>query len=190
MTFDKSQMSYEALRNIIAERTNGVVFWIGSGPSFGVGLPSWSGLRNALLKALQEKIDNLDHQAKETLGKSANSIRKEPSIWRAFERLRTELGRTTWQSRIRELLGPSYAIRTPLVYKKLWSLRPHGILTLNLDRLASKAYSEMNTDEVLLTEFVGKQVAGYTHALKESSSVPLSSPRQTRGCFQLDNYIL
>ena len=166
MTFDKSQMSYKALRSIIAERTNGVVFWIGSGPSFGVGLPSWSGLRNALLKALQEKIDNLDHQAKETLGKSANSIRKEQSNWRAFERLRTELGRTTWQSRIRELLGPSYPIRTPLVYKKLWSLRPHGILTLNLDRLASKAYSEMNTDEVLLTEFVGKQVAEYTHALK------------------------
>ncbi len=166
MPFDKSQGSYEALRSIIAERTNGVVFWIGSGPSFGVGLPSWSGLRDELLKALQEKIDNLDHQAGESLRKSAKSIRKEQSNWRAFERLRSELGRTTWQSRIRELLDPPEPVNTPLAYKKLWRLRPHGILTLNLDRLASKAYAEMNTDEVLLTEFVGKQVAEYTYALK------------------------
>ena len=166
MTFDKSQMSYEALRGIIAERTNGVVFWIGSGPSLGAGLPSWSRLKNELLKALNEKIDNLDPQEGESRRKSAKLINAERNNWIAFEMLRTGLGRTTWQSCIRELLDPSVSIETPLAYKKIWSLRPHGILTLNLDRLASKAYSEINTGEVLLTEFVGKQVAEYTHALR------------------------
>ena len=166
MTFDKSQMSYKALRGIIAERTNGVVFWIGSGPSLGAGLPSWSQLKNELLKALVEKIDNLDHQEGESFRNYARLINTEQNNWIAFEILRTGLGKTTWQSRIRELLDPSVSIETPLAYKKIWRLRPHGILTLNLDRLASKAYSEMNTGEVLLTEFVGKQVAEYTHALR------------------------
>ena len=165
MTFDKSQMSYRALRGIIAERTNGVVFWIGSGPSLEAGLPSWSGLKDELLKALEEKIDNLDQQEHDLLGKAATFIREEQNNWRAFERLRTGLGKTTWQSCIRQLLGTPAPIVTPLAYQRVWSLRPHGILTLNLDRLASKAYSEMNT-EVLLTEFVGKQVAEYTHTLK------------------------
>ena len=165
MTFDKSQTSYRALRGIIAERTNGVVFWIGSGPSVGAGLPSWSELKNELLKSLKEKIDNLDHLESKPLRKSAQDITREQSNWHSFERLRTALGRTTWQSRIRELLGPSDLIQSPSAYQRIWKLRPHGILTLNLDRLASKAYSEMNAGEVLLTEFVGRKIAEHTHVL-------------------------
>ena len=103
---------------------------------------------------------------KEPLRPSLQFIQAEDNNWRAFERLRTALGRTTWQSRIRELLEPSSFIETPSAYQKIWSLRPHGILTLNLDRLASKAYSELYQGNVLLTEFVGNQVAEYTHALK------------------------
>ena len=169
MTFDTSQMSYKALRGIVAERTNGVVFWIGSGPSLEAGLPSWSGLKDKLLEALEEKIDNLDHyesEPMESLRRSVRIIKEEQSNWRAFERLRESLGKTTWQSCIREFLGQSVFTETPMAYQKIWSLRPNGVLTLNLDRLASKAFIETNTAEVLLTEFVGKQVAEYTHALR------------------------
>ena len=165
MAFDKSQMSYQALRAIIAERTNGVVFWLGSGLSVEAGLPSWSELKMQLLKALEEKIDNLDPQEAKSLKRSAEFIRNEPNHWRAFQKLRADLGNTTWHSRIRELLGGSISMGTPVAYQKLWSLRPHGILTLNLDRLASKAYAEMNSG-ALLTEFVGQQIADYTHTLK------------------------
>ena len=166
MTFDKSQMSYKALRGIIAERTNGVVFWIGSGPSLEANLPSWSGLKDELLKSLQEKIDQLDREEVATLRMSAMLIRKDENHWRAFERLRTELGRTTWQWRIRQLLDPPVTAGTPSVYQKIWSLRPHGVLTLNLDRLVSKAYAQTSSGEVLLTEFVGRQMADYSHTLK------------------------
>ena len=166
MTFDTSQMSYQALRGIIAERTNGAVFWVGSGPSVEAGLPSWSSLKNELLKALAEKIANLDHQDGESLRNSAKLVRGEQNNWRAFQRLRQSLGSATWQSSIREALGPSTSAGTPSVYQKIWSLRPHGILTMNLDRLVTKAYTETNADRVLLAEFVGKQVAQYTHVLK------------------------
>ena len=165
MTFDTSQTSYVALRNIVAERTNGAVFWIGSGPSAEAGVPTWAEFKDELLKALAEKIDNLDEQASESLRKSMEFIRGQANNWHAFEALRGQLGNTTWRSRIRELLRPSASASAPLVYRKIWRLRPHGIMTLNLDRLASKAYAEVNQGPVL-TEFSGNQVANYAHVLK------------------------
>ena len=169
MTFDQSQESYVALRGIIAERTNGVVFWIGSGPSSEAGLPGWSGLKDELLKALEAKVGNLDDPKGGDLRKAVRNVRTEQDNWRAFERLRSALGRATWRSRIRELLGPSASIETPPVYRKIWDLRPHGILTLNLDRLATKAYTETYPGGNL-AEFAGKQAADYTHVLRSPHS--------------------
>ncbi len=45
MTFDTTQSPYIALRDIIAERTNGVVFWAGSGLSAEAELPTWAELK-------------------------------------------------------------------------------------------------------------------------------------------------
>ena len=171
MAFDKSQGSYEALRNIIGERTDSIVFWIGSGPSVEVGLPSWSYLRTELTKTFEEQIRNLDSQETDLIKnaqRALNFIRNEQNNWLAFERLRSGLGKTTWQSRIRELLTPPASVATPPAYKKMWKLRPHGILTVNLDRLIGKAYAEMSPE--LLTEFVGKQIADHTHALRDPRS--------------------
>lgn len=170
MTFDMSQHSYVALRSIIAERTNGVVFWIGSGPSVDAGLPSWTGLKDELLESLEEKIRQLKGNEAESLRKSVKLIESENNNWRAFELLRKNLGETTWQSRIRELLSPSESTGTPVIYEKLWRLRPHGILSLNLDRLVTRAHNQVNTDGALVTEFVGRRVAQYTHVLKSPHS--------------------
>ena len=54
--FNANQPSYESLRNIVAERTNGIIWWIGSGLSRPAGLPTWAALKAALRKAFQEKI--------------------------------------------------------------------------------------------------------------------------------------
>ena len=170
MTFDKSQQSYVALRSIIAERTNGVVFWIGSGPSVEAGLPSWTGLKEKLLESLEEKIQQLNCNEGESLKRSVKLIKGEQNNWRALELLRKNLGKTTWQARIRELLGPSASTGTPVMYDKIWRLRPHGILSLNLDRLVTRAHNDANADGVLVTEFVGRHVAQHTHVLKSPHS--------------------
>ena len=170
MTFDKSQQSYVALRAIIAERTSGVVFWIGSGPSVEAGLPSWTGLKEQLLESLEEKIQQFNCNEGESLRRSVQLIKGEQNNWRAFELLRKNLGETTWQSRIRELLTPSEYTGTPVMYEKIWRLRPHGILSLNLDRLVTRAHNQVNTDGALVTEFVGRHVAHYTHVLKSPHS--------------------
>ena len=169
MTFDRSQPSYVALRDIIAERTNGVVFWIGSGPSSEAGLPCWSGLKDELLNTLEAKAGNFDDPKGGDLRRTVQWVRTEQDNWRAFEGLRSALGKATWRSRIRELLGPSASIETPPVYRKIWALRPHGILTLNLDRLATKAYTETYPGGAL-AEFAGKQAADYTHVLRSPHS--------------------
>ena len=165
MAFDTSQMSYVALRNIIAERTNGVVFWIGSGPSADVGVPTWAEFKDRLLEALLDKMHNLADQDRYSLKKAVRLVERQKNNWHAFEILRKELGNATWRSRIRELLRPYASTNAPLVYRKIWRLRPHGILTLNLDRLATKAYAEVDEGPVL-TEFSGNQVADYAHVLK------------------------
>lgn len=99
MSFNTSQVSYMALRNIIAERTSGIVFWVGSGVSAEVGLPTWPEFKDALLNALRDKISQLDGPEIRALKNAEERIRNEENNWRAFESLRRALGETTWQSK-------------------------------------------------------------------------------------------
>ena len=57
MTFDTSQRPYRELRSVIAEKTNKLVVWIGSGLSAAAGLPTWPELKNHLIEELRAKAD-------------------------------------------------------------------------------------------------------------------------------------
>lgn len=162
MAFDKTQNSYISLRNIVSERTDSIVFWAGSGLSEEAGLPTWNTLKRKLLQALDEQIESSERTK---LKAKKKAIIAEANNWFAFSMLKSTLGLTTWRAQIREILRPSATTDSPSTYKKIWALSPHGILTLNLDRLATKAYTEVKGQPVL-TEFVGTQVANYTHVLK------------------------
>ena len=167
MGFDTTQEAYMELRNIIVERTGGIVFWTGSGLSAQAGLPTWVGLKNELLNALRQKIERSDSpDSKEGDQRAARQIEQEQNNWRAFERLKAHLGQTTYRTRIRNILNPSSSIEPPPIYEKIWRLKPHGMLTLNIDRLATKAYQYAGANRTLLTEFVGNQVGNYSHVLK------------------------
>ena len=167
MSFDTSQESYKELRNIIVERTGGIVFWTGSGLSAQAGLPTWVGLKKELLNALREKIEHSDDsESRGSDQRAALQIEREQNNWRAFEQLKRHLGRTTYRARIRKMLNPSSSMEPPPIYEKIWRLKPHGMLTLNIDRLATKAYHYTDASRTLITEFVGNQVADYAHVLK------------------------
>ena len=120
MTFDTSQISYVSLRDIVAERTDGIVFWTGSGLSSEAGLPTWTELKCTLLAALYEQIDQLDDVGTKERRRAADLIRDEQNNWRAFGRLKSQLGITTWRSHIREVLRPSASVDSPPIYDKLW----------------------------------------------------------------------
>ena len=171
MSFDTSQASYIALRNIIAERTDGIVFWVGSGLSAEAGLPTWSGLKEALLATFREQIQQYDDpQVKEKYIGVATQIEKNQNNWSAFEQLQKHLGRTTWRSRIREIFNPFSSADPPVIYRRIWELKPHGLLTLNFDRLVAKAYQYIGRNSPPLTEFVGIDIADYSHVLKNPHS--------------------
>ena len=132
-------------------------------------MPTWLGLKDQLLKSLHQEIDNLDESVDRAevkkLKDSAALVGKEKNNWRAFGHLKDSLGETTWRARIREILTPSPSVSTPSIYEKIWKLHPHGLLTLNLDRLASLAYTSERPGRQI-TEFIGRDIANYTHVLR------------------------
>ena len=166
MAFDKSQKPYKSLRNIIAERTNGVVFWVGSGLSAEAGLPTWKQFKDGLLKELRAKAGQLNEEDGAELRIAARGVCNQSNNWIAFDRLSNALGRTTWRETVRGMLAPSVSAPVPQIYGKIWRLNPHGVLTLNLDGLVARSYSESSDKKTPMTEFAGIQIAEYAHVLK------------------------
>ena len=56
--FNVEQDLYKSLWNIISERTNRIVAWVGSGLSRSAGLPSWSELHDRLCDVLEGKASH------------------------------------------------------------------------------------------------------------------------------------
>ncbi len=193
MDFDFSQESYISLRNIIGERTNSIIAWVGSGFSADIGLPNWSGLKQRLQESLRSKIESLEEEDAKRLLPVANAITNQQDNWLAFKLLRDALGQATWQSSVREILRPAPTLPTPTAYSYLWKLKVNGVLSLNLDRLTTKAFVE-GFPGIIPIEFNGKQAKSYTYVLKgprpficnlhghveDSSSWVLTKPELTK----------
>lgn len=163
--FNKTQPAYESLRNIVAERTNGVVFWIGSGLSRPAGLPTWPDLTTALCDAFQNKIATLDPAEQADMSGQLMAIRSEANPWVAFKMLRKTLGDTSYSSTIRSQLAVADKTTIPHTYDKLWRLQPAGIISLNLDRLVARSHATAVRD-ALLNETVGTRIKTSLHYLK------------------------
>ena len=169
MTFDKTQEPYISLRNVIAERTQSIVIWAGSGVSASVGLPIWKNLKAQLLTKLKAKAETFDEDSKNKILTIVGIADKEANNWVAFEIIKNALGDTSWKESIREILGAGAQIKIPEVYSKIWKLRVSGILTLNLDRLATAAFVESNPHEDVI-DFVGNRAGEFVHVLKSPRS--------------------
>jgi serine/threonine protein kinase len=159
MSFDASQAAYKKLRSIVAERTSGLVAWVGAGASAPAGIPTWAGLKKHLLGILQEKIGFLEDsdKDKQKIVSMYEQISKDADYWRSFERLRSALGQTTYRDEIRAALVPATTASVPEIYKQLWRLPLHGMLTLNLDRLAERSYVSVYGDSSSPVTFTGEQ---------------------------------
>ncbi len=158
MAFDANQAAHRAYRDIVAERTMPLLVWTGSGPSVGVGLPSWGDLRISLLDTLRNKAIGLEPQDAHALRGKADAIERQQNNWIAFKMLYEALGRTTYRETIKDAFGAQPKVETPVTYQDIWSLGVRGILTLNLDRLATRAHSEYEQG-VTLAELSGRDIA-------------------------------
>jgi hypothetical protein len=138
--FDATQKSYEALRAIVAERTHPLVAWVGAGLSTPAGIPDWSELRDHLARALDNKADSLAPREASRAQRVAQTSRTEDDLWVAFEILRKGLGSTTFRDEVKAALRAAPTATIPESYTLLTQLRIRGLLNLNLDRLATRAF--------------------------------------------------
>lgn len=160
-----SQPAFEELKGIIAERTSPVVAWIGAGLSAAAGLPTWPRLRKLLEDDLAAKASSLDDASRRRELEQLDRVRKETDFWQAFELLYRYMGQTTFQASVRRCLSASNKVsQLPPAYQLLWRLRPTGVINMNLDRLASRAFAEENSDAIY--EFPGTQASSSVHMLQ------------------------
>ena len=165
MAFDTNQDAYVSLRSIMKERTSGIVAWVGSGLSAPLGIPLWPGLRKALGAALGRKLASYEPADRASAQVRAQAVASQTNPWVAFQMLQRELGKATYRDVIREAVRPADTAPAPESYRYLWKLRIRGLINLNIDRLATKAFVETRQSNPL--EFTGTQGTRLGYLLKE-----------------------
>ncbi|MBI2435705.1 MAG: SIR2 family protein [Candidatus Hydrogenedentes bacterium] len=166
--FNKEQAAYKALRDIVVERTNRFVCWLGAGFSVDAGLPTWSQLRDRLCATLQDKAnDQQDDRERSRMAAAVAHAQSEQDLWLAFTILRNSLGQSTFTQQIRGELDSNH-LSIPEKYRLVWQLPVSGILTLNLDRFAVRSYASVRPGAAI-SEFDAKEVESYSHLLKSAS---------------------
>ena len=166
MTFDCIQPSYVSLRDQVSERTKRIVVWVGAGLSADAGMPMWGQLQSKLVEATSLKARSMDTTAKVQMEKNILSAVRENSPWIVFKRLKEILGETSYQDEIRKAFSTAASTPIPDAYNSIWKLRIQGLLNLNIDRIASRAFFN-ERPEASPIEFSGNQLAEMTHVLNQ-----------------------
>lgn len=164
MSFNTSQSAHVDFRDLVRERTKPVVAWIGSGLSTPAGLPSWERLKELLVEALAKKIATLESADQPKLSAIQTRVEKEHDYWLSFELLEKGLGVTTFRDTIKKTLQVAPRCEVPAAYKHLWHMGLSGTISLNLDRLTTRAYAQIHKAEV--QEFNGFEVDNSMHVLQ------------------------
>jgi len=164
VALDSNHNSQHELAAIIAERTSPIVLWAGAGLSVSAGLPTWAQLRSALRRQLDQKIAEASGPDAGQLVACRRREQEAVSPWQAFGILKSGLGLTTYRDTIRNCLGPADSCAVPDVYLAMWQLPVRGLINLNLDRLASRAFVETSGSR-LPHEFTSRNVGSNTRVL-------------------------
>lgn len=135
----------EDLQKVIAEKSKPIVFWTGAGVSSPI-LPAWRKLLQAVIAVAKSKAASISDN--KSLIASIKSAEVEPDLWRSFERLSSTengIGPESFRATIYEALGPSNSSDIPRIQKMLWSFKPKGIVTLNLDLFTQRSAAEIKS---------------------------------------------
>jgi hypothetical protein len=153
------QPSYDIFRRFHAEQKAPLVIVLGSGLSIPAGLPNWEGLAKALDNACEHTVSAYNKIGDDlySFRSRLESARKTNDLWVKFKLYKDLLGPANYTTVVRETLTPPKDAGVPESYKTVLGLRPRGVVTVNLDNLASQALSEMRPNDVQAPIF-GKEV--------------------------------
>lgn len=146
-----------------AERRKPIVFWVGSGLSVNANLPNWPQLKTALVSAALDAATALGGEAGKIADARIEAVRVEPNPWEAFRSLKNIMGDTEYHNSIRAIFDKSANIPPPDMYYLIWSLKIDGILSLNIDGFAHRAFPNSKNEEVLI--FNGRDAKNYVQAI-------------------------
>lgn len=157
--FNKEQGPYKVLRGILKERTRPTLAWIGAGLSAAAGLPTWPRLVEGLQAALHEKIISLGDAGESLRGKLLAS-KEHTNPWEQLQILKDGLGPATYEGQIRMHLAQADRVDPPRNYHRIWRLGVRGVLNVNLDKLATRAFTKCFPERDFV-EFQGLLVGGH-----------------------------
>src|ERR1035437_3815744 len=126
----------------------------------------WTALKNRLIEAMERKIETYTDTERAHQTAKLATARSQSNPWLAFKMLRAQLGSTTYRDTIREAVRPADVAMAPASYRSLWKMRIRGLINLNIDRLATKAFVETTAANPL--EFTGKHGTSLGQLLKEN----------------------
>lgn len=158
MAFDVEQDAYTSLRSIVAERTRPLIVWAGSGLSASAGLPTWPELKQLLVEAASRRAASYNPTDATRTAAEVDQVRRSSDYWVSFQRLRDLLGPASYTQAIRDSLASATTVPVPASYRALWRLPIQGMLTLNIDRLATRAHM-LERPDLLPAEVHGTQIS-------------------------------
>jgi len=166
MAFDKNQTPYIRLRDIVSQRTSPILAWVGAGLSIPAGMPSWQSLRELLQDELEKKADSLGNEDdRKQLKRKMVLAKLEQNPWNAFTLLQEGLGVTTYRETIRHAFQKASSVDLPPAYVALWDMRIRGLINLNIDRLATRAFASKSP--TMPSEFTGGEATKLGYLLKD-----------------------
>jgi NAD-dependent SIR2 family protein deacetylase len=147
-----------------AESTRRTIFFVGAGASMEVGMPSWSGLRSALLQKISRAVDDAGSNPDELenyreLEEISNNNDR---FWDFFQLASSEWSATYNDFMLEQFDNKINQTPIPIIYKRLWKMRRlRQIFTLNVDTLVTRAFHSVysNKNQHQLLEFDGYNVS-------------------------------
>lgn len=157
------------LLDIWSNRAKPVVIWAGAGLSAPAKLPSWDALRKRLTDEAVTNAISLEKEESTLRNGKIKAIREIASHWKAFEMLE-DIAPASFQGSIRKALVDSLRCPIPPAYGSAWDLNIKGILTLNIDGLASRAFRESSVKNLRLYERNGFDIRALVGTLTDNNS--------------------
>jgi eukaryotic-like serine/threonine-protein kinase len=127
-------------------------------------MPTWVGLRDHLIAVGESKFATfgIDQRAKKLA--DIRAVKQIPTLWTQFSRIEELLGFATFREAILEQFAPSATLPIPKLYEGIWDLNVRGVISLNLDIFARRAFASKHQRS--LTNISLNDVGNKAHILK------------------------
>ncbi|WP_437985475.1 protein kinase domain-containing protein [Sorangium sp. So ce117] len=136
MSYDRAQQSIQELGYLIAEASKNVVFIVGAGLSMPAGLPSWNKLNEALKIEALACIKASKELPAAQKDRETQRLAEMQDAWLLGDKFRELIPQGRYNQLVRDKL---HSDTVPESYKRIWALKPSGVVSFNLDSLAERA---------------------------------------------------